>query len=121
MGPDRATPDGPCTRRMLCQHRRDRVEREPAMSRTFRVVVSVVLVLGAAVIVAPPASATSDACLYDGSTKIVTVIFPVPANQSRTVSRAPGGTAITYNGSACSAATVNNTKRIDVVAGTGNQ
>src|SRR5262245_7199519 len=89
------------------------------MFRPFRAAVSVALVLGAAVIVAAPASATSDACLYDGSTKIVTVIFPVPANQSRTVSRA--GAAITYNGSACSVATVNNTKRIDVFGYTGNQ
>ena len=90
------------------------------MSRTFRVAVSVALVLGAAVIVGvPPASAISDLCVYDGTTKIATVVFPVAANQNRTVSR--GGAAIQYNAAPCGAATVTNTKRIDVFGGDGAQ
>jgi Ca2+-binding RTX toxin-like protein len=91
------------------------------MSRTFRVLVSVALITGAAFVLAPPASAISDTCLYDGPTKIVTVVFPGTINVSRTVSREHNGNKIYYNGSPCQTATVKNTKTIYAITGAGSQ
>src|SRR5262245_55849421 len=91
------------------------------MSRTFRVLVSVALVAGAASVLAPPASAISDIFLYDGPTKSLTVVFPGTINVSRTVSREHNGDKIFYNGFACSTATVKNTKTIYAITGAGSQ
>jgi Ca2+-binding RTX toxin-like protein len=92
------------------------------MSRVLRATTSVALVLGAAIVFAPAASAVSpDSCVYDSPTKIVSVIFPAGANQSRTVSREPNGNKIYYNGSPCGTATVNNTNTIYVITGDGAQ
>jgi Ca2+-binding RTX toxin-like protein len=91
------------------------------MSRTLRAAVSIALVVGAAFVLAPPASAISDTCLYDAPTKIVTVVFPGTVNVNRTVSREHNGNKIYYNGSPCSTATVTNTKTIYVITGAGSQ
>src|SRR6478736_215673 len=111
---------------MLCQHPPASSANPPIregafMSRTFRVLVSVTLITGAAFVLAPPASAISDTCLYDGPTKIVTVVFPGTINVSRTVSREHNGNKIYYNGSPCQTATVKNTKTIYAITGAGSQ
>jgi Ca2+-binding RTX toxin-like protein len=80
------------------------------------------MVAAVSVTVAPAATALiSDTCIYDAGTKIATVLFPSGANQSRTVSRQPGGNKIFYNGSQCQTASVNNTNTVYVITDTGTQ
>jgi hypothetical protein len=94
--------------------------RRPSMSGALRAFVSFALAAAGAVALAQPAAAAGDTCSYDPSTKVVTVVFPA-ANVGRLISRAHRGTKIEYEGAPCSTATVKNTKRIDVTAGSGAQ
>jgi Ca2+-binding RTX toxin-like protein len=67
------------------------------------------------------ASATSDTCLYDGPTKIATVLLPPGPNTNATVSREPSGNHIQYEGTNCGTATVKNTDTVYVITGDGAQ
>ena len=91
------------------------------MSGAVRVLVSFALIAAGTAVLAQPASAAGDTCSYDPATKVVTVVFPETADVSRLISRSIQGTGIEYENSPCSTATVRNTKRIDVSAGSGTQ
>ena len=91
------------------------------LARPLRAFAALALASSATVLVATPGDAISNVCLYDGGTKIVTVIYAGDANEFRTLSREAGGTRILYEGAACGAARVTNTKRIDLTTGAGAQ
>jgi Ca2+-binding RTX toxin-like protein len=91
------------------------------MSGALRIFAALTLVAAVAVVRSQPASAVGDTCTYDPSTKVVTVVFPATGDEARLVTRSIGGTAIEYEDTPCSTATVKNTKTIDVIAGAGSQ